>query len=53
MNKQTKGRMRPINIENKWMDASGERGRGLGKMGEGEWEISRNKSRNKGMAKRI
>ena len=35
-NKQTTGRIRPINTENNLMVASGEV---LGKMSEGEWEI--------------
>ena len=39
MKKQTKGRFRPINTESDLMVARGEGPRGMGKMGEGEWEI--------------
>ena len=35
MNKQTKSRIRPTNIENKQRGRSG----GMGKMNEGEWDI--------------
>ena len=38
-NKQTKSRVRPINIGNKLVVARGERGGGLVKMGEGRREI--------------
>ena len=39
MNKQTKSRIRTINIENKLMVARGERVEGLGTMSEREREI--------------
>ena len=39
MNKQTKSRIRPINIENKLMVVRGEVSGGFDRMGEGRWEI--------------
>ena len=39
MNKQTKSRNRSINAENKLMVVREEEGGGMGKIGEGEWEI--------------
>ena len=38
-NKQSKRKIRPINTEDKLMVARGEGYGGMGKMGEGKWEI--------------
>lgn len=37
--KQTKSRISPVKTEKKLMFARGERGRGMGKMGDRDWEI--------------
>ena len=39
MNKQAKNRIRSINTENKLKVARGKESEGMGKIGEGEWEI--------------
>ena len=38
MNKQTKSRLRPVNMENKLMVARRNGSGVMGKMGQGEWE---------------
>ena len=39
MNKQLQSRIRPMKTESKLMVARGKGGKGMGRMGEEEWEI--------------